>query len=286
MRKFVQIYIQTKDAVPLIKSDDIAAIVKKYKKLSVRPCRDNGFNAYFYFYDDTEEYRAIRSEAESRNLMVDESYSLEYTDEEKEQLLYFQLDVESKCREEGFFPYDYGVVYQGGCDCCKNGQKLIGNFYVPARMLAKYDICSMEPEIIISRSLGEIFENEQITGCDYDEVFDVKTKKISKGFRRLVIKNTVSSMHKDTLKQIRTCRICQKEWIVLKGNIIYEEKTLENFKDVNIAVEHFSRVAPYEDNYSFNFSRPYIIVSQKVRKILLGNCKKESFLLRPIVFES
>lgn len=285
MRKFVQVFIQTKDFTPIYKSDDIAAIVKKYKKLSVIPCKNNGFNAYFYFYEDMEAYRDIRAEAEKRNLIVNESYYLKYSDEEKEQLLYFQLELENKCREEGIYTSDCGAVYQGGCNCCKYGQKLIGNFYIPTRMLAKYDISSVEPEIIISESLYEIFEKNQVTGCNYEEVFDTKTRKMSKEFRRIIIKNTVPSLHRDTLKRIRQCEVCQKEWIVFGGNMIYEENAMGAFEDINIAVEHFSRVVPYGGNYKYNFSRPYVIISQKVRKLLLENCKKVNFDLKPIVFE-
>ena len=55
----------------------------------------------------------------------------------------------------------------------------------------------------------------------------------------------------EKLKRIRQCEVCQKEWIVFGGNMIYEENAMGAFKDINIAVEHFSRVVPYGGNYKY-----------------------------------
>lgn len=79
MRKLVRMSVRSDNITldrkaignPVI-SQDLNKIIEKYAALSVQPYLHSLNYAYFYFYEDTEEYNQFRTDAEKLNMMMGE----------------------------------------------------------------------------------------------------------------------------------------------------------------------------------------------------------------------
>lgn len=284
MRRKNQIYFSGYDA-------DVYKIVKKYKGLSLDRCIDNGHFAYLYFYEDSEEYVRLKKDLAKRNLDVSEQYKMEYTDEELKKIPYHQMVLHNPWEKKSYYAYSCGSEYEGGCDCCKYGKVLKGDLYAPSRIALIYDICQLKPEVIVKDSLIQEFERENITGFQYGAVRDFRSKDVVPELHVLKFDHTLPPMSDEMWVDREVCSLCKSEYVSLNCYPIYSLKDFEGAKDFNMTAEHHSRelgsnmpVYMQDGKYSMNYSYPFIIVSTKVKELVMKHCKKESYLFHPVTF--
>lgn len=289
MRKLVRISVRSDNITldrkaignPVI-SQDLNKIIEKYAALSVQPYLHSLNYAYFYFYEDTEEYNQFRTDAEKLNMVMGEQCKYILSDDELDKVDFFQIELEQVIKS-GFFSLLRGNKYEGGCDWCKGGMVLKGKCRVPVRGIDKYDIFPLEPEIIVTKTLKTLFESEEITGIEFDSVVDSRNGKDVDNLFRLKIWNQLPEMHKDTLKVIGTCSVCNKVYTNLQGNIIFSIADLDGALDFNVTLEHFFRENDLCKTGELNYEWPYIVVSKKVKRLMEQHCRGKNFYFIPVI---
>lgn len=295
MRKFILIYVvvtsytdDEKKAMldicnpnhyKTLKTDRLQYIIDKYAPKSVIRYGERPNCAFFYFYEDMPEYENLKEDATKLGLKIDEEYNYEYTDSELKEIPYFMLDTDSNLKAKS-----YDNVYANGCSYCGQGAVLTGICKVPSRSIKKFNICYLKPEIIINSSIYNALKEENISGYVCEEVCNQRSQKKLENFYRLIITNQLPPMNETTPVRKKICKKCHSTSIEVTGNIRYDSSALKDAKDFNISSEHYSYM---KDFYlETNYSRPYVIVSQRVREILLKYAREEEYELFAVEIEN
>lgn len=103
---------------------------------------------------------------------------IDYTEDELERIPYFTLGIKGLNVPDNTL--DAGVKYSYKCKSCCSGAVQKNSIELSIKRLLDYDVFLIEPELFISNRVREAFEKADITGCEYLDVIDKRTKKPTK----------------------------------------------------------------------------------------------------------
>ena len=160
---------------------------------------------------------------------------------------------------EGTNASDYGTQYVGGCPTCGLGGKPIGDVLVDRKLVKKYKVGNVRPDIYVSEEFKEIIEESNLTGVNFvGQMQDYKDREMPK-YHVVRINHTLPPMsdsawlnHTDGASY----KECGHNVVYLQSDVQYEKEKLDGAKDFNLSSEYID-----------NFRLREIIVSAKVRKI-------------------
>lgn len=141
----------------------------------------------------------------------------------------------------GKYAVDFGTKYNElECSKCGRGRKQESSLFLPNSKIKKYDICTMEPEIVISSKLEKLLCKAEATGYELQKVYHSKTKKVE-NFKQLIATNILPPMRADTGAIFETCPNCGERYIrSIYNEIAYDYICLKDCKDFNYTAELYS----------------------------------------------
>lgn len=225
----------------------------------------NGGPLEIRLYADTPEFELLIAELEKRGLKYDRVEVREYTKKDLEQSELFQMILAFPYESDGEIP-NYGTTYERSCPDCDIGLIQTSDLIVNAKRFSKYDIATLEPEILINEKLRILLEENQITGYDLRTAIDFKSRT-DLLLHQLVITNVLPEMSEyirvDRADQPRSmCKTCGRNGIIRRSEAIYEREKLAKVCDLNVSKEFFGiNMYCVQD----------IIVTQKLYKLFKEN---------------
>lgn len=229
------------------------AIPKEYSKYQYK-----GGQLNLFLEPDSEELYQLIELTKQYNLHPTLFSEVYYTKNEIEKCTYFQMNILSPLEREGTKAADYGTQYEGGCinPDCIIGKKLIGDALVDSKLMKKWDIGFLRPDIYVSEKLKNIITLNNLTGVSFEhEVIDYKGRDMPK-YYVMNIHNVLLPMSSSTwLYPVHRQNYCEPIQY-LRSDVHYEKEKLKESLDFNLSME-----------YVDNFQERVIVVSDKVRKL-------------------
>lgn len=188
---------------------------------------------------------------------------IQYTKREIEEMPFFNMIIPDSLELEGTDASDYGTRYKGGCLVCGLGGIPIENVLIDRKLVKKYKIGSVRPNLYVSKEFKEVLESNNLTGVSFNhEMKDYKGRDMPK-YYIADIPNILPPMSNSTWLESNggsRYKECGHQVIYLRSDIQYERDKLKNALDFNLSQE-----------YVDNFRLRVIIVSAKVRKLFMQN---------------
>jgi hypothetical protein len=242
-----------------IRSNLRAYFVEKYA-----PYSERADDMYIEIFTDRPEYHQIVKELVNKDVDFSEWRLAVYSKIEFDSAEI--LDIETKFM--ALNPYgdgdDPGQYYDRRCEKC--------NIYVDQRtdlMIKKKDLgtrdllTSWENELLISCKLKAMFESERITGIQFRPVY-TKGEVVPVAYQ-LVVSNVLPpcERYSDLTVNINCSQCGFKSYAAPTDKPLkYPKAIQENILDFNRSSEYFGM--------GF-YPRPIIVMSQRVRQLLIGN---------------
>jgi len=107
--------------------------------------------------------------AKIHNCYPDVFQSVRYTKSELEKVEYFSMSIMTPLELEGTNAAEYGTQYEGGCHnpICRLGKKLVGDVLVDRKLMKKWDIGTLKPDIYVTEKLRDIILENSFTGISF-----------------------------------------------------------------------------------------------------------------------
>lgn len=187
-----------------------------------------------------------------------------YTKAELEQIKYFHLHVLSPFELEGKDAADYGTQYRNGCPNCGLGKKIVGDALVDRKLMKKYDMGQMLPDVYVSKSVRDLIVENEFTGVSFDhKIKDYKGREMA-NYYVLSVHNILPPMSDETWLRIEdhnaNLEECGHQTIYLRSDHKYEHEKLANVQDFNLTYEYLNGLRLRD-----------VIVSARVRKVFGQN---------------
>lgn len=210
--------------------------------------------------DSAELHHALQIVQES-NLRPTLYSDVHYTKKEMEQCPFFQLYLPDPLELEDTRVDEYGTKYEGKCDCCGLGGKLVGDVLIDRKFMRKYKMGVVVPEVYVSEELKDAIEASGLTGVSFDhEVKDFKGREMPR-FCVMSFHSVLPPMSGSAwLRPFGFPRKCGHDTIYLRSDIQYEQEKLTDAMDFNLTAEYIN-----------NYRIPEIVISAKARKVLQAN---------------
>lgn len=214
---------------------------------------------------ESPSYNLVLQTCRDNNLHPYIAQWVHHTAKELAEVNYYQLSIPTPLHLEGTTASIYGTEYTGGCPYCGLGQKSIGDVLVDRKVLKKYRIGSLYPEIFISQELKTLLEEQEFTGISFSgRVVDYKGRE-SPDYFVMDINNILPPMSPTswlmpTDTPTERYSKCGHQVVYLRSDIQYEKQKLIGVCDFNLTYE-------YLDNYRMR----KIVVSSKVRDCFKSN---------------
>lgn len=210
---------------------------------------------------DSEELHKVLEIANKNNLGPKLFNEVYYTKKEVEDFNYFQMRILSPLEKEGTEASDYGTSYEGGClnPNCRRGKMLVGDILVDRKLMKKWDIGSLRPDIYVSENLKDLICSNGLTGVSFNhEVKDFKGREMKK-FYIMEFHHVLPPMSSSAWlikSESLIYKECGHHTLYLRSDLQYESEKLDSALDFNLSNE-----------YVDTFREREIIVSNKVRKL-------------------
>ena len=211
--------------------------------------------------DSPAMYRAI-AVLNDKGLAVRLFSRFHYSKKELEAMPFFQLCLPSPLELEGTDASDYGTKYEGRCPVCNFGGTPVRNILVDRKFVKKCQIGWLFPNIIASKAVRELIEENSLTGVSFGErVLDYKGRDIPELYE-LKVQNVLPPMSKETWlvpqlpKDSPFHLKCGHEIVYLQSDIQYEKEKMDGAADFNLTAEFVN-----------NNRVPELIVSKKTKNL-------------------
>ncbi len=183
---------------------------------------------------------------------------------EKEKGEYFEMWIPSALELEGTDAAYYGTRYNSDCETCNIGGTPVGDVLVDRKFIKKYSIASLKPDIIVSKKVKELIEENNFTGVSFNHVVkDYKGREIPE-YYCMTINNVLPNADKKTIFDVNPpayeCKQCGKVVPYILSPLYYKKSDLSNALDFNLTSEYVN-----------NFKEQLIIVSKRVRDVFKKN---------------
>ncbi|HJV17908.1 MAG TPA: hypothetical protein VJ546_11100, partial [Bacillales bacterium] len=206
---------------------------------------------------------------------ITQTFELEYSKEEYNEAEYFLFDSNSYLRS--VYEDQPEKCYSLRCPTCKvyieqNKDLIIKKKTFGAKMIS----LSWEEELIVSPDVKNLFEESKIENLDFRPVFN-NYEEINPIAYQVIATNILPSNDTRTeMRQVISCDSCNFKSFVLTPEhaMYYSKDEINKFHDINRTYEFFG---------SGFFPRPYLVVSKKVREMVLNN-KVKGVTFQPIFF--
>ncbi|QAA33767.1 hypothetical protein [Clostridium manihotivorum] len=218
--------------------------------------------SYIYVYTESQAYKEVIEYLDNNCIYYSEIISVEYSKKDLDNADYLQLWP----KFESLNPYEgeWNMYFDEYAPSCGFYTKQHSNLMIRKKEIVNKDIIrSYEGEILVSTKLKNIMEDENLSGVMFRPVF---TKQEAEPVAyQLVIENKLSNIHPST-QLTDAIKYKQNEfqsYTVDDDSILYYSKnTFLRGKDFNTTLEYFGDGV---------YPRPFVIVSQRVRELLLKN---------------
>ncbi len=195
---------------------------------------------YIVIYQDTEGFRILMEEIKKHNLSYTFFEGRRYTKEEYKAAEFFELDIIYPWEMDGTDASEFGMQYAMDCQC-KCGRRQISELRIDKRRAKKYDICTIQPEIIINDRLRNLILKHNLTGCEFGSVVDYKGRLNELELYQLKPTHILPQMS-DKIRvhvdEYALCKQCNRNGTTLISEIIYEKEKLQNTCDFNLTQEY------------------------------------------------
>lgn len=201
-----------------------------------------------------------------RGILYNKQVSIEYTQEELEEIPYFLLCIDRISNPDNALAA--GVKYDFKCKSCCSEPVQVNSIELPIKRFLDYDIFCIEPELFVNCRIKEAFEQANITGCEYLDVIDKRTKKTCKDIYQLKINPVLPDTIMDEYAFVKyTCTECGKPSMLFSRPYYYK---LDDFKDGYDL--YLTKESLFMDNRVYrcipSYRIPHIIISKRVKNIL------------------
>lgn len=217
-------------------------------------------------YEDTEGFAILMEEIKKNNLNYTFAEGREYTKEEIEAAEYFTMEIIYPWERDGITADDFGTKYEDSysCSACKGGKKQVSDLIINKKKMGKYDIATIQPEIIVNERLYNLILENNLLGCQFRPVKDYKGKD-ELVLYQLVITNILPPMCDKIRLLIEKgvyCKECKRNGVFLRSEAIYNRESLKGAQDFNLTNEYFGMNL---------YCQRFVIVSSKVYKLFNKN---------------
>lgn len=245
------------------KTDEIYRVVESCFNqdiLKVLPKYEKNERVYMPLKKDSPEYNYVLNVAKEQKINVYRIYEeTVFNREEKKNIEWFLLGIHDPLESEGTFAIDYGTKYEGCCEKCNIGGKVIGDVLVDRKFIRKQPIASLRPDIIVTPEVKWAIETEGLTGVSFvHNVRDYKGREMT-DYYSMIIEHVLPPMCEQTwLTYDSPAKKCDKCGIVvpyIRSNLYYNEKDFDNANDFNLTHEFLN-----------NWAERSIIVSKRVKE--------------------
>lgn len=263
-----------------IKVEYIKYIINKFNiKDELNDSYDKEFcyGARFLVESETSQYFDIINYLDVKKINYDIGRKLELSPEELNQIQYFEMGAEAVYDSSTKFNNDISEV----CPYCHFGKSLKSKLQISPSKLKKNKITfvtllmSQDPFIVIPVKYIEFFKD--CSGITFESILNPKTKEELKQFIQLKISNILNKANEKTNftpNGEEGCSHCNIPRITLFDTLYYDQKTLDKALDFNVTYEWIG---------GGRFPNRWIVVSQKVRQIILKNKLLRKGCFEPII---
>lgn len=233
-------YIRIDNGVVQKLEEIIQPIESEIKKCEI--IRGNGsYYIIIEIYKNSKKYNYFLNSLKEAQLEYTETIRRFYNKKEILEAPFAWVALPQPYGCVGKYAVDFGTKYNEP-ECCKcgRGRNQESPLFLPNSKIKKYDICTMEPEIVISSKMEKLLCEAEATGYDLREVFNSKTKTME-SFKQLIATNILPPMRPDTGAVFETCPSCGERYIKsIYNEITYDYVCLKNGKDFNYTAELYS----------------------------------------------
>lgn len=235
---------------------DISELVNKYKDADMVT---NGISMEITLEKDSEDMKYIVNYAQKHSLDYFVSGDMyRFSEEECEKALYSTAgffradDWDEHCD-------DYGTKLECSCEMCKRNAIVVGPVHIPVKKFKQYKAFRLPPAFIVCKELKETFQNMKVTGCEFGNVIDIATDKISNEYFHLHVTAILPPISCETTT-LYNCPACGADLLRPPSNAIYNRDGFSEQKDFYLSYETF-----FPLNHR---TLHWLIVSNRVRMVL------------------
>ncbi len=196
---------------------------------------------YIEIYEDTEGFRILMEEINKHNLFYTFAEGREYTKEEIKAAEFFAVEIIYPWESDGINAEEFGTQYERECNQCQCGKKQISELRIDKRKAKKYDIITIEPEIIVTERLRNLILEHNLTGCEFGPVADYKGRDELVLYQLKpthIFPKMSSTIRVEVVENVR-CKECHRNGMILRSEAIYERESLKDACDFNLSYEYF-----------------------------------------------
>lgn len=263
-----------------IKSEYIEYIADKFNtkdELNDSCNKEFCYGARFLIESEAPQYFDIINYLNAKKINYDIGRKLELSREELNSIQYFEMGAEAVYDGSTRLDNDISEV----CPYCHFGKSLKSQLQIPPSKLKKNKITfitllwSQDPFIVIPTEYVEFFKD--CSGITFESIVNPKNKEALKQFVRIKILNILDKTNKKTNfipNGEDGCNHCNIPRVTLFDILYYDKKTLDKALDFNMTYEWIG---------GGRFPNRWIVVSQKVRQIILKNKLLRKGCFEPIL---
>lgn len=215
-------------------------------------------------YEDTQGYVLLMDELTKRDIKYTFAEGREYTKEELKAAKFFSMEIIYPWESDGTTAEKFGTRYENTCQRCGIGKKQISDLIIDTKKAVKYDISTIQPEIIVNERLYNLINENGLTGCSFKTIKDFRERNDIVLYQ-LIVTSILPPMNEairvETVDGFK-CEECKRNGEILRSEAIYEGGSLQKASDFNLTYEYFG--------LNLYCSR-HVIVSSKVYNIFNKN---------------
>ncbi|MDQ7096306.1 hypothetical protein REC12_22180 [Desulfosporosinus sp. PR] len=198
-------------------------------------------NLRITIYQDTVGFKILMDEINAHDIKYTFAEGREYTKEELKAAVFFDMEIIYPWESDGKTAEKFGTMYKNTCKSCSIGKNQISDLIIDTKKAAKYDICIIQPEIIINERIYNLINENSLTGCNFRPIKDFKGRE-EVVLYQLLITNVLPSMSKNISVEIVDgfkCGECKRNGEILRSEVIYDNTSLHEASDFNLTQEYF-----------------------------------------------
>ncbi len=196
---------------------------------------------YIVIYQDTKGFKILMEEIEKHKLSYTFAEGREYTKEEINTAEFFTVEIMYPWERDGMNAEKFGTEYELDCNYCHCGKQQVSELRIDKKKMKKYDIITIQPEIIVTERLCNLILDHNLTGCEFGPVVDYKGRDELILYQLKpthILPNMNDKIRVEVVEDIR-CKKCQRNGMILRSEAIYDRESLKGACDFNLTQEYF-----------------------------------------------